>query len=81
VLLVPLVDLVVEEVHMDLLLKVLVEMEILHQHHHHKEILVVKVQIQMELVVVALDLQVLVIRQLLPDLVDLVQHLLFLGHQ
>jgi hypothetical protein len=35
----------------------------------------------MELVVVALDLQVLVIRQLLPDLVDLVQHLLFLGHQ
>jgi hypothetical protein len=58
-----------------------VDQKIPHKHHHHKEILVVKVQIQMELVVVALDLQVLVIRQLLPDLVDLVQHLLFLGHQ
>jgi hypothetical protein len=66
---------------MEIVFLQVVEQEILHQHHHHKEILVVKVQIQMELVVVALDLQVLVIRQLLPDLVDLVQHLLFLGHQ
>jgi hypothetical protein len=35
----------------------------------------------MELVVVVLHLEVLGIHQLLPDLADLVQHLLFLDHQ